>query len=110
MKISVLPLPVTPCKRFGLYILDLIAVFKLSIAISCSLLYSIFFLKDLNEVPSIALSWSLFLSSTRRFFSSALHIDMGFELITLNLETFMYFNGVSLMASKIKLCLGDKFL
>ena len=52
-------------------------------------LYNIFFFNDLNEVSSIALSWFLFSSLTRCFFSSALHIDMGFELIDLNLETFI---------------------
>ena len=56
IKISVLPLPVTPCKRFGLYTPDLIAVFRLLMTISCSLLYNIFFFNDLNEVSSIALS------------------------------------------------------
>ena len=50
-----------------------------------------------------------FFKLNKPFFSSALHIDIGFELIAANLETFMYSNGPCLMASKIKSCLGDNF-
>ena len=52
----------------------------------------------------------LFSSLTRPFCSSALHINMGFELIALSLETFMYSGEASLIASKVKFCLEDNFL
>ena len=66
MKISVLPLPVTPCKRFGLYILDLIAVFRLPMTISCSSLYNIFFFDDLNYC--LLLSSNFLLNGLKNFF------------------------------------------